>query len=159
MKINRSLLEEGKVKEFNEDVDLSYYEGDPYHIRKINSCHLLLKATNYEDLLSLSFKISGEVLTTCAYTLEEIPYQYDIKEEITLTGSDEDEFLLKGDIIDIDEMLITLIVMNVPMKVIKKGAKLPENGDGYRFISEEDKEKERKNNRFPILDTLEFDDE
>lgn len=159
MKINRLLLPLGKTINYNEDVDLSYFKGDQYHVRSIKSCHMDLNVTNYEQLITLSFNIKGTVLTTCAYTLEEIPYDFKVKETIELNESEDDEFDIIDNVIDIDEMLITLIVGNVPFKVVKKGASLPSSGDGYRVIKEEDAEKERKPSPFDVLDNLEIDDE
>ena len=159
MKINRLLLPIGKVVKYNEDIDLSYFQGDQYHVRSISSCHMDLDVTNYDELITLSFNIKGEVKTTCAYTLEEIPYFYQVKETIELNGGEDDEFDITNNEIDIDEMLITLIVSNVPFKVVKEGATLPDDGDGYRFISEEDAAKEKKASPFDVLDNLEFDED
>lgn len=163
MKINRLTLPEGKTVNYKEDIDLSYFQGDKYHVRSIKSCHMELDITNYADLVTLFFKIKGEVITTCAYTLEEIPYEYNISDVIELNSNEDDEFEIKNEEIDIDEMLITLIVENIPFKVVKEGAKLPNSGDNYRFISEEEalKEKEemKKPSPFDVLDDYEFDDE
>ena len=157
MKINRLLLPIGEKVIYDEEIDFSSYRGDPYHVKRINSCFLHLEVINYDALVSLSFRIKGEVVTTCAYTLEEIPYQFNVKEVIELNEDEDDEYDIINNEIDIDEMLITLIVSNVPMKVIKKGATLPKSGDGYRVISEEDAEKERKASPFDVLDDLEVD--
>ena len=161
MKINRLLLPIGKTVDYNEDIDLSYFQGDQYHVRSITSCHMSLSVTNYDDLVTLFFRINGEVKTACAYTLEEIPYQYSISDVIELTGSEDDEFEMKGDEIDINEILITLIVSNIPIKVTKPGASLPKDGDGYRFISEEQAEAEKaeRPSAFDVLDDWDFDDE
>ena len=159
MKINRLLLPIGKTVDYNEDIDLSYFQGDQYHVRSISSCHMKLSVTNYDDLITFFFNINGEVKTTCAYTLEEIPYKYKVSEVIELNGSEDDEFDIVNNEIDIDEMLITLIVSNVPFKVVKEGAKLPNNGDGYRFISEEEAAKEKKPSPFDVLDDVEFDED
>ena len=161
MKINRLLLPIGKSVNYKEDIDLSYFRGDQYHVRSISSCHMDLDVTNYEDLITLFFKIKGEVKTTCAYTLEEIPYEYNISDVIELSGGEDDEFEIKNEEINIDEMLITLIVSNVPFKVVKEGATLPSDGDGYRFISEEQAEAETKEkpSPFDVLDDFDFDDE
>ena len=156
MKLNRLTLPVGKEVIFHEDIDFSSYKGDPYHVRSIKSCHMDLSVLNYDELVVLSFKIKGEVMTTCAYTLEEIPYQYDIKESVELAGNEDDEFEMINETIDIDQILITLIVSNIPMKVIKKGAKLPSNGDGYRVLSEEDALKEKKASPFDVLDDLDL---
>ena len=162
MKLNRLLLPVGKSVNYNEDIDLSYFEGDKYHVRKIKSCHMDLDVTNYDDLITLYFKINGEVETTCAYTLEVIPYQYKISDVIELTGSEDDEFEIHNEEINIDEMLITLIVSNVPFKVVKPGATLPSDGDGYRFLTPEQAQKEQeeadrdKPSAFDILDDWDF---
>ena len=153
MKINRLLLPEGKEIIFDEDVDFSLYPGDKYHIRKINKCHALVKVRQYEDLLILDFHIKGEVITSCAYTLEDVIYPIDIKEIIELNGEEDDEFIFEGDIIDLDPVILTLIISSVPMKVIKEGAKLPSSGDGYRFYTED--EKKEKPSPFDVLDDLE----
>lgn len=162
MKINRLLLPIGKTIKYSEDIDLSYFQGDQYHVRSITSCHMDLDVTNYDDLITLFFNINGEVKTTCAYTLEEIPYAYKVSEVIELNGGEDDEFDIVNNEINIDEMLITLIVSNVPFKVVKEGAKLPDNGDGYRFISEEQAEEEarqsKKPSAFDVLDDYKFED-
>ena len=156
MKLNRLTLPVGKEVNFHEDIDFSNYQGDPYHVRSIKSCHMDLSVLNYDELIVLSFNLKGEVMTTCAYTLEEIPYQYQIKETVELAGNDDDEFEIINETIDIDQILITLIVSNIPMKVIKKGAKLPSNGEGYRVLSEEEALKEKKASPFDALDDLEL---
>lgn len=163
MKINRLILPEGKAVEYNEDIDLSYFQGDKYHVRSIKSCHMELTVTNFADLITLFFRIKGEVMTTCAYTLEEIPYEYNISDVIELAGNEDDEFEIKNEEINIDEMLITLIVSNIPIKVTKPGAKLPSSGDNYRFITEEQAAQEAaemdKPSPFDVLDDYEFDED
>ena len=156
MKLNRLTLPVGKEVTFHEDIDFSSYQGDPYHVRSIKSCHMDLSVLNYDELLVLSFKIKGEVMTTCAYTLEEIPYQYSVKETVELAGNEDDEFEIINETIDIDEILITLIVSNIPMKVVKKGAKLPSNGEGYQVMSEEEANNKKKASPFDALDDLEL---
>ena len=156
MKLNRLTLPVGKEVIFHEDIDFSAYQGDPYHVRSIKSCHMDLSVLNYDELVVLSFQVKGEVMTTCAYTLEEIPYQYNIKESVELAGNEDDEFEITNETIDIDEILITLIVSNAPMKIVKKGAKLPSNGDGYQVMSEEEANSKKKASPFDALDDLEL---
>ena len=105
-----------------------------------------------------SFNIKGEVETTCAYTLEKFAYPYDIKETIELNNDEKDDFIIDSNEIDVDEMVITLIVSHIPFKLVKPGAKLPNSGDGYRVIKEEDAEKEKKASPFDVLDDLEFEE-
>ena len=158
MKINRLLLPLGKEVNYHEDINLNYYQGDKYHVKNIKSCHMDLNIVNYDSLITLHFDIKGEVLTTCSYTLEEFLYPYHIKQDIEINEDENDEFDIIDNNIDIDEMLITLIISHIPFKLVKPGAKLPSDGEGYRVLSEEDALKEKKKNpAFDILDELEFD--
>ena len=155
MKINRLLLPDGKDVIFDEDIDFSSYPGDKYHIRKINECHVHLVAKQYDDLLILTFDIKGLVTSSCAYTLEDILYPINIHETIELSGDEDDEFIFDSDIIDLDNVILTLIVSSVPMKLVKEGAKLPSSGDGYHFLSEEEAKSEKKSSPFDVLDDIE----
>lgn len=155
MKINRLALPNNKKMTFEEEVDFSSYPGDKYHIRRIEKCLVKLEACQYDDLLTLTFNIKGMVISSCAYTLEDIPYPINIHETINVTGEDDDEFIFDSDILDLDNVILTLIVSSVPMKLVKEGAKLPQDGDGYRFIKEGEENKEKKPSPFDILDDLE----
>ena len=57
MKINRLILPINKTVIYDEDIDLSYFKGDEYHVRSIKSCHMNLKVTNYDNLITFSFNI------------------------------------------------------------------------------------------------------
>ena len=64
--------------------------------------------------------------------------------------------------INLDPHILALILAEVPHNVTKSGAKLPESGNGYRVLSEEqylEEKKNKKNSAFDILDTIEFDEE
>ena len=61
--------------------------------------------------------------------------------------------------IEVDEYILDLIIAEVPMKIVKKGAKLPSSGEGYRVLSEDEynKEQEQKtDSRWAALDDIEL---
>ena len=63
-------------------------------------------------------------------------------------------------IFDIDPYVLSLVVSEIPAKIVKKGAKLPEDGSGYRVLSEEEYNKEQENkkdSRWDALDKIELD--
>lgn len=164
MKINISSLNVNKPSlQVEGDFDFSNHEFDPFHIKKINNCHVNAEMTYLnEDLYSLKLHIRGSATVPCAYTLEDVIYPFNINEEIFYkVDANEDVpsfYPLKYNEVDIDEPVLSLLITSIPFKVIKKGAKLPQSGKGFRFMSEEEykKEKENKSSPFDVLDKIDI---
>ena len=60
-----------------------------------------------------------------------------------VTGSEEC-FFEPGNEIDLDPHILALILAEVPHNIVKKGAKRPSSGEGYRVLSEEEFEAAKK---------------
>lgn len=164
MKINRALLQNGVSKTFTETIDFSSATFDPTHIRSIPFCEVTAKATDYDELLRVELHIKANVIGVCSYSLEDVPLHYEIDDEISFTDDPEDvdNYFEKGNLIEMDEYVLGILLANVPIKIVKKGAKLPKSGDGYRVMTEEEHEAEKKkkgNSAFDILDSVEFDED
>lgn len=163
IKINR-LFFENKDYALLGEVDFSSLEFDKYHVRKINKVVYKITGNIYDDLLILNVSFDADVISSCAYTLEDLPYHVKGKENIEISNEiKDDEFIFyeENNIFDFEPYLISIIVSNVPTKLIKKGAKLPKSGNGYRLLSEEEYIKEQKENKkespFDVLDNLDLD--
>lgn len=160
MKINRQTIPFDKEVCISDDVDFSSYEFDPLYCRGILHCHFIGYARQYEDALRIKAEIKGEVVGVCAYSLEDIIIPFDFHEEMVFVShEDEENYYEPDNIFDIDKYLLALIFNFLPTKIVKKGAKLPQDGDGYRLISEENllNEKEAKvDSQFAILDKLDL---
>ena len=162
MKLNR-LFFQNKDYILEGDIDFSSYEFDPYHIRKIGLTHVKITGSIFEDLLMLNFHIVSDVVGVCAYTLEDVPIHLDFKESLEISNEVEDDdtiFFEKNPIFDIDPYVLSLVVSEVPSKIVKKGAELPDDGSGYRVLSEEEYEKEqanKKDSRWAALDDIDLD--
>lgn len=164
MKINRALLQNGVSKTFEETIDFSSVEFDPTHIRSIPLCEIKARVTDYEEILRVEFHIKADVIGVCSYTLEDVPLHYEIDDEISFTDDpdDVDNYYEKGNLIEMDQYVLGILLANVPIKIVKKGAKLPKSGDGYRVMTEEEHEAEKRkrgNPAFDILDSVEFDED
>ena len=162
MKLNR-LLFQNKDYFLEGDIDFSNLEFDPYHIKKIGLTHVKITGSVFEDLLMLNFHIVSDVIGVCAYTLEDVPLHFDFKDSLEISNEIEDDekiFFEKNMIFDIDPYVLSLLVSEIPAKIVKKGAKLPEDGTGYRVLSEEEYEKEqanKKDSRWNVLDDIDLD--
>lgn len=160
MKINR-LLFQNKGYSIEDDLDFSSQSFDPTHIRNIGKTHVKITGQDYEDFLVLTFEIVSDVIGVCSYTLEDVPLTIKINTSLTFTYEEEDEETIHIDnpIFEVDEYILDLIVAEVPMKIVKKGAKLPSSGEGYRVLSEDEynKEQEQKtDSRWAALDDIEL---
>ncbi len=163
MKLNRALLVNGVSKTFEESIDFSSVELDPTHIRSIPSCDVKLTATDYEEILYIELEIKATVIGVCSYSLEDVELKFNIKESLNFSDDEENDdcYYEKGAIIDIDPYVLGILLANVPVRIIKKGAKLPDNGSGYRVMSEDDYDSEKRKQtdpRWDKLDDIEFDD-
>ena len=165
MKLNRIILPLNKDEVFEEEIDFSNQKFDDNHVRRINSCSVTVVAHEYGDVLDVKIRGKASVVASCSYTLEDVPLDVSFKDNFyfssEVTGSEEC-FYEPGNEIDLDPHILALILAEVPHNIVKKGAKRPSGGEGYRVLSEEEFENERKNrgnNAFDVLDSIEFDDE
>ena len=163
MKINRLELKINVPVTYEENIDFKDASYDSYHVRNIKDCHVVAIATEFGEFLNVKINISCMVLTTSAYTLKDLDYEVKIKDELCFTDNEDLSdayFYEKLPQIEIDDYIFSLIVANVPTKVVGKNEKLPESGSGYRILSEEDFYNEKKNkisSPFDVLDNLEVD--
>ena len=164
MKINRAILTNGIPQTISDAIDFSSIQFDPTHIKSIPVCNVTAVATDYEQILRVEASIEAKVIGICSYSLEEVEIDLNIKDELIFTDDEEDEdnYYEKGNLIDLDPYILGIILANVPVRIIKKGAKLPQNGKDYRVISEDEYVEEQANKkdpRFDILDSVEFPDD
>ena len=96
-------------------------------------------ATDYESILCIDVEISALVIGVCSYSLEDVEIPLNIKDQLVFTDdeTDEDNYYAKDNIIDLDEYILGILLANVPVRIVKKGAKLPGDGNNYRVISED----------------------
>lgn len=161
MTINRALLTEGKKQHFSQDIDFSDFAGDQNHCKKISSCHVEIDATELEDLLLVTINGISEIVTTCKYTLEDVPLKITFKEEFTISSNPEDDssYFEEKNEIDLKPYILGFILDKVPHTAIKKGAEKPKDGVGYRILTEDElkKEREKKSDpRWAKLDDIEL---
>ncbi len=165
MKINRAILKENKPETFTEDVDFGQLSFDDNHVRQIKRCSVTVIATEFEDVLQCVVKGDADVVASCSYTLEDVPLNVKFEETFYFSSEDtgsQDCYFEPGVEIDLNPHILALILAEVPHNIVKDGATLPKSGEGYRVLTEDELNEERKNRKnsaFDILDTLEIDEE
>lgn len=98
-----------------------------------------------EKLYDLNFIVKGEMVLPCAITLEDVNYPFciNINEILSEWDLDDEKYIkIINNSIDIMPIIWENIVMEIPLKVVsKKAAKIKMEGDGWRFISDEERNK------------------
>ncbi len=119
------------------------------------------------DYVHLDIEIITDLVLECAYTLEPVDYPMHLYENVDLCfqkceDEDDDIIYVDGDYYDLNQLILSLIITEIPLKVVKEGATLPQNGKGYEVITEEEYERRQKdkgNSQFDILLNDDFDGE
>ena len=164
MIINRALLTNGISQTFEEAIDFSDVQFDHNHIKTINECIVKATATDYESILRIVLNIKATIIGVCSYSLEDVELKLNIKDELDFTDDETDDncYYEKGNLINLDEYVLGIVLANVPVRIIKKGAKMPKDGSDYRVISEETYNQEKENShdsRWDILDSVKISDD
>lgn len=164
MIVNLVLVEEGKTLHLEDSIDFSKVEYSRNIVSEIKTCNVKIDVANYGEIIHMTVNVSSDVVVKCAYSNEDVNYKVNAKEELDFSfdiDDDEEIIHLENPQIEMDELIFSMILVSIPKRVIKKGAKRPESGNGYRVLTEEEllKEKEsKKDSRWDILDSIEFDD-
>ena len=134
MRLDLRKLYSLKRIDINEDINFNNIDCQKMNITKINAMHATGYAkVNYEDNIELELDVSGSLVMPCAITLEDVivPINVHISEEILENTLNNDFFL------DLLDILWENIVLEIPIRVVKEGAKLEsQKGVGWEIISE-----------------------
>lgn len=134
MRLDLRKLYSLKRIDINEDINFNNIDYQKMNITKINDMHATGYAkVNYEDNIELELDVNGSLVMPCAITLEDVivPINVHISEEILENTLNNDFFL------DLLDILWENIVLEIPIRVVKEGAKLEsQKGVGWEIISE-----------------------
>lgn len=93
--------------------------------------------------LYIDYNVKGQMILPCAVSLENVDYPFDISSSVIFAfykpQDDEEVIEVKRDLVDLTPVVFQEIMMDVPMRVVKEGATLKTEGDGWKVLNEEDK--------------------
>ncbi len=99
-----------------------------------------------ERKVYIQLKVTGIMILSCAISLEEVSYPFETESteifSFVKVKPEEDIHEAKKDTVDITPIVFQNIVMEVPMRIVKEGAQLKVEGNGWKVINgreEEDK--------------------
>ena len=91
------------------------------------------------DTLRIEFTLKGIMVVPCARSLEPVDYLFESVDEAEYSFSEsqnEECIIVKGNIIDMDELIKEIISLEVPIRVVKEGAELKKSGKGWEVKGE-----------------------
>lgn len=160
--VNNTLTKELVLKE---DLDITNLDLSlSYSLKAVNKLSAEAHISTTGDITRVELFIDASVNLECAYTLEIIPQDYSLEEELYFTLTEEDEtediYYEQGPIIDLNDYIYGLLVASIPLRVVKPGAKLPEGFANVEVISEDEfnENKKKRPTPFDDLDLDEFPD-
>lgn len=135
---------------------------------RIPFVHARVELSEDDGIVHAKFHIKADLVLECAYTLEEVDYKVNFHDELDFCfikdgyqEEDENLIYIEGSTLDLDNYILGLIITEIPMKVVKKGAKLPTNGKDYEVITEDEyynRHKDKVDPRLSALDDFDVDE-
>ena len=106
------------------------------------------------DKLRINYALSGCMICPCAVTLEDVEVKFDINEDEEVSNNTEEEGFYLPEDSEIDDVVMQIVMPEVPIKVVKNEKIEYSRGDGWSFVSEDDFESNRKEQIDPRLQKL-----
>lgn len=119
------LAKMSKPIEVNYELDLSEFLDKMPDVKAISMVKIM--GAGYElgfDEYVFSLDVKCELTMTCAISLEDVnyPLEFHTDEIFKTENNDGDDVNLVTNIVDLDDVILSNIIMRIPMKVVKEGA-------------------------------------
>lgn len=134
---------------FEYDFDLMQALTNPGDILDCNGCHIEGVMREYGiDEYQFDLHIELALIMQCAVSLEkvDVPLVFDTTIRFTYDDDDSsDNYRIQKETVDLDEAVLSEIVLNIPYRVVK---------EGYEDVFSEEEEEKPINSSFAILKDL-----
>lgn len=134
-------------------------------IKNFNSINGKIYVDRVEELCIVRFKITANLLVLSSLTNEPFNYKLKLDDTLCFTNREsyaalkEDIILNKENYIDLEDTIYSLIITNLPIRLVKKSETYPE-GENYKVMTEEEylanKETEESPNAFDTLKDIDL---
>ena len=150
----KDLFNIGNEKCYPVSID-SYVVQDNVFLRRLeNVTGEIVFYYDATDELRINYQVQGEMVCPCAISLEDVYVPFELSDDDKVVNKPEEEgFLLDCDR-TIEDIILYIVMPEVPIKVVKKEKIEYSRGDGWSFVSEEDYEASRKDEIDPRLQKL-----
>ena len=134
MKIDLNLINRLGKEEYNQTIEPSLFDISNTEIIRLDYVHFDgVSSIDYVDDLILTGILKGQMVLSCSISLEEVLYPFEIEIDENLGNFDE-ILKKKKNSLELLSILCENIVLEIPMKVVKKGIDITKiSGDGWEL--------------------------
>ncbi len=124
------------------DAELSFTKEhfeNSYPIRGMKSCHVEGEISKHEGLIEASLLIEGVAILEDSYTAELFDKKLKVEGTYAILEDEDGEaegFIVPGKVIELESLCLSILRFSLPIKVLKKGSKLPEEVAGVHVYKE-----------------------
>ena len=166
MKLSKQELTSNKIREYLFDFILPKEVIDNNQLI-LESSPLKVKVTvQYVSYLTImKIEIKGTLTLASTRTLKPLTYPLNINDDLTIAYDKEEDlsddiYILEGDELDLDELVTSLILSSLPLKIVGEDEKETFSGDVWEVITEDMYKKHQENTSpFSDLASMFSDDE
>lgn len=154
--VSRSSITKGRALHYENATTFEGYALS-YPIKEVRSCSYTAKLSKTGDYAHALFHIEADLLLIDAVDGASFAKKVQLDEDCDLLEEMDEEgegYLIEGNVIDLDDLALRILISSFPIKVTRKGSRLPKSGKGYRVLSEEEKRKEKEDSTNPSFDKL-----
>ncbi|MDQ0231286.1 YceD family protein [Metabacillus malikii] len=140
---------QSKGLSFDEEIDLSDIVTSSQEIRNISPVTVKGRADISATKVTFHLTISGSMVLPCSRTLVDVNYPFSIDTTETFLlkpadyDTDEDYYLVNGDVVDLIPIIKEMILLEIPMQVFcddvtEDDNAAPQSGKDWEVISEDE---------------------
>lgn len=128
-----------------------------YPVLEVKKLHYTATVERVGDYPHASFFIEATLLVSDTRDGTPFAKTFKIEEESDLLEEDDDKgegYVFSDGKVDLDALALSLLVASLPLRLTRDDSTLPPSGKGYRVLSQEEAEKEKKETTDPRLSAL-----
>lgn len=159
MKLSLFNFDKNGLQEITEEIDFSDISYPLSQLKSFDKVLVHISAKKYDDFIAVHFEVRAKLTAISSYTNNEGTLNLNLTDDLNFAlfnNEDYEDFeTFKGNAINIDDYVYSLIIASFPSKVVFKGEKLPSNTIDSTFMSEEEylaSKQKKHSSPFDVLD-------
>ncbi len=154
-------VKDERVFDYNEDVKVFNDLNKSKVIKEFKKVHGKIIVKKVDKIFFVTFDIKSKLEVFSSLTYEPFAYNHNFKEELQFANDekycDDETIFVDDDALNLEELIYSLIITTLPIKLVKKGEHAPK-GENFRVLSEDEyyEEESSQGNAFDKLKDLDL---
>ncbi|MCQ2772754.1 MAG: DUF177 domain-containing protein [Bacilli bacterium] len=165
LKVAKASITRGRAAEYSSDEDLSSYKVS-YPLAGVKACHYDASLQRVGEYIQCSFFINSTITLIDSRDGVHFDKKWRVEETFDILDDEDGEgegYIVHGNSIDLDELVIRVITSSLPIKNTRPNAKMPQASGAVEVMTEDEyiestKAKDPYNPAFDALADLDLED-